>query len=320
MATGTSGKGAVVAVRRRVDAVRTSLQRRLVWRVWERMLEIEFVDRSVALAGKAFVSFFPLVIVVAAFLPSSVRSSIFATLTRRVGLHGEALHTVKRAFAGSDDVRRATGVLGLVLTVFYATSFTTALQRVYSRSWRRPPGGTSGTYTRGPAWLVVVVGFMAASGALSKVLGGVLTIGFVLVMAALTTTLWWFTAWFMLKGDVRWRVLLPTGIVTAVANGLYTVYANVWMAHVVERNQAQFGFFGIALALVSWFSGAAICLVIGACVGPVLAEDPGPIGRWIRGPSDEVLVPGAPESLPAPVRDYRLRDAFTPIDEGEPVE
>jgi hypothetical protein len=29
------------------------------------MLEIEFVDRSIALAGKAFVSFFPLVIVVA---------------------------------------------------------------------------------------------------------------------------------------------------------------------------------------------------------------------------------------------------------------
>jgi hypothetical protein len=73
--------------------------------MWERMLEIEFVDRSVALAGKAFVSFFPLVIVVAAFLPSSVRSAIFATLTRRIGLHGEALHTTRQAFAGSDDVR-----------------------------------------------------------------------------------------------------------------------------------------------------------------------------------------------------------------------
>ena len=43
------------------------------------MLEIEFVDRSVALAGKAFVSFFPLVIVVAAFVPQSIRSSIFTT-------------------------------------------------------------------------------------------------------------------------------------------------------------------------------------------------------------------------------------------------
>src|SRR5262245_45070937 len=135
MATSSSGiGGAVVAVRRRVDGGREWVQRRLVWRVWERMLEIEFVDRSVALAGKAFVALFPLVIVVAAFLPSSVRSSIFATLTRRMGLHGEALHITKQAFAGSDDVRRATGVLGVILTIFYATSFTTALQRVYLRA------------------------------------------------------------------------------------------------------------------------------------------------------------------------------------------
>jgi len=58
-------------------ALRTRLERLLVWRVWERMLEVEFIDRSVALAGKAFVSFFPLVIVVAAFMPeaSAPRSS-----------------------------------------------------------------------------------------------------------------------------------------------------------------------------------------------------------------------------------------------------
>jgi membrane protein len=285
------------------------------------MLEIEFVDRSVALAGKAFVSFFPLVIVVAAFMPSGVRSSIFTQLTRRVGLHGAALETTRRAFRGSDDVRRATGVLGLVLTAFYATSFTTALQRVYLRVWRRPAGGTSGTYTRGPAWLVVAIGFMAASGSLSKLLHGPLRIVFLLTMLVITTAFWWFTAWFMLKGDVRWRVLLATGFITAVANGAYTVYANVWMSHVIDRNQAQFGIFGIALALVSWFSGAAVCLVIGACVGPVLAEDPGTIGRWIRGPSEQVLEPGAPPSLPPPERDYRLRDAFTPVaEEVDPAE
>ena len=57
-----------------MSGVRAVLQRLLIWRVWERLLEIEFLDRSVALAGKAFVSFFPLVIVVAAFLPEGPRS------------------------------------------------------------------------------------------------------------------------------------------------------------------------------------------------------------------------------------------------------
>ncbi len=161
----------VADVRSRVDPVRDRAQRMLLWRVWERLLEIEFVDRSVALAGKAFVSFFPLVIVVAAFCPSSVRNSIFTTLTARLGIRGDALTTAKEAFATSDDVRKATGLLGLVLTIFFASSFTTAVQRVYLRAWRRPPGGKAGAYTRGPAWLIVVLASMALLGAVRGVLG-----------------------------------------------------------------------------------------------------------------------------------------------------
>ena len=78
----------MAGVRDRVEAVRRWAERSPAWQVWERMLEIEFVDRSVALAGKAFVSFFPLVIVVAAFMPPRIRSSIFATLTDLLGNPG----------------------------------------------------------------------------------------------------------------------------------------------------------------------------------------------------------------------------------------
>jgi len=74
--------------------------------------------------------------------------------------------------------------------------------------------------------------------------------------------------------------------VTGIALSLYALSANVWMPQTVTRNQRQFGFFGIALALVTWFSGAAICVLLGACAGPVLAEDQGPIGRLIRGSSE----------------------------------
>ena len=132
-----------------MSVLRSRLEGLLVWRVWERMLEIEFVDRSVALAGKAFVAFFPLVIVVAAFMPESVRSSILTTLTARLGMRGDALATAKEAFASADHVRTATGLLGLALTAFFASSFTTALQRVYLRAWRRPSHPGAGSYWRG---------------------------------------------------------------------------------------------------------------------------------------------------------------------------
>ena len=103
-------EGLVARARRRVETGRTWAEKTIFWQVWERMLETEFVDRSVALAGKAFVSFFPLVIVVAAFMPARTRASIFETLTTRLGVRGESLDLAKAAFQSSDDVKKATGL------------------------------------------------------------------------------------------------------------------------------------------------------------------------------------------------------------------
>ena len=265
------------------------------------MLEIEFVDRSIALAGKAFVSFFPLVIVVAAFVPERIRSSIVTAVAARLGVQGDAFVLFREGFASSDDVRKATGVLGLVLTVFFATSFTTALQRVYLRAWRRPPSRAgAGAYGRGAVWLLAMLATLAILGALRGVFDEGLGSGLLVIVGlAVTSGLWWFTAWFLLQGDVRMRVLVPTGLITGIALGGYALSAQVWMPSVVTSNEAQFGFFGIALALVTWFSGAAICVLIGACVGPVFAEDSGSLGKLIRGNSPETLTPGAAPSLPA---------------------
>jgi membrane protein len=297
--------------RNRLAVVRARLERLLLWRVWERMLEIEFVDRSVALAGKAFVSFFPLVIVVAAFAPERIRSSIITTVTARLGVRGDALTSVKQAFASADDVRKATGVLGLVLAIFFATSFTTALQRLYLRAWRRPPRARVGAYWRGAAWLLTVLLSAALLGGLRGALDGGFGFGlFAIVSLAVTTGLWWFTAWFFLLGEVRARVLLPTGVITSVAMAGFVASATVWMPDVVTQNEAQFGFVGVALALVTWFSGAAICVLIGACAGPVFAEDTGRVGSAIRGGESRTLTAGARPALPPPTRELTLRDAF----------
>jgi membrane protein len=302
----------ITAVRKRIAGLRTRVERLLLWRVWERMLEIEFIDRSVALAGKVFVSFFPLVIVVAAFAPERIRSSILTSLTARLGIRGEALVLARDAFASADDIRKATGVLGLVLTIFFATSFTTALQRMYLRAWRRPPRTAgAGAYWRGATWLLVMLVCMALLGGLRGALGSGLGFGlFAIVALAVMSGLWWFTAWFLLLGEVRARVLVPTGVITSIATGGYAASATIWMPGVVTSNEAQFGLFGIALALVTWFSGAAICVLIGACAGPVLAEDTGRVGRLIRGGESGTLTAGASPPLPPPARELGLRDAF----------
>jgi membrane protein len=317
-----SSRHAIEKVRSRVQVIRGWAEKTLLWRVWDRMLETEFIDRSIALAGKAFISFFPLIIVIAAFVPAHLRASIFTTLTHRLGITGPSLATVRQAFASAADIRRATGLLGLVLAIFYASSFTTALRRAYLRAWRRPPAKAgAGNYVRGVAWVAAFLVYMALLGATRNVLGnGPSIAAFVVVALALSTGVWWFSAWLMLKGQVRLRVLFPSGLITGIALSAYALSATLWMPNNVTSNNHQYGIFGVALALVAWFSGAAICIIVGACVGPVLAEDPGPIGRLVRGGAASPLVEGASQPLPPPVRSLRLVDAFSSSDDDVPHE
>jgi membrane protein len=300
----------------RMTALRAWLERTFVWRTWERMLEIEFFDRSVALGGKAFVSFFPLVIVVAAFAPENIRVSIIGTVTAQLGLSGDALIMTREAFGSAEDVQRATGLLGLLLTIFFASSFTTALQRCFFRAWRRPRHGGFGHYWRGIVCLLTVLAGMAIIGVVASAVGGGLTSG-ILAMAWLAVSfgLWWFTAWFMLMGDVRARVLVPTGALIGVFTSVYGATSFIWMPENVTSNETQFGVFGIALALIAWFCGAASCVLAGACAGVLLAEDPGWIGRFIRGHESQTLTAGAAPPLPPPVRQLTVRNAFRSTDD-----
>jgi len=250
-------------------------------------------------------------------MPPGIRTSIFTTLTQRLGLNDAALAMAKQAFTSANNVRRATGILGLVLTFFFAGSFTTAIQRIYLRAWRRSPGGKVDEYTRGPAWLASILAYMALLGGVRGLLGdGIGYVLFVVLSLAMAAAFWCFSAWYLLLGQVRWRVLIPTGLITGVAISAYALTASVWMPQMVTRNEHQFGFFGVALALVTWFSGAAMCVIVGACAGPVVAESTGRVGAFIRGRNPALLVEGAPPSLAAPARELRLRDAFTSTDEA----
>ena len=246
------------------------MERLLLWRVWERMLEIEFIDRSVALAGKAFVSFFPLVIVVAAFMPESIRSSIITDVTVRLGLRGDALTLTREAFASSDDVRQATGRAraradDLLRQLVHDGVAARLLPRVAATAPRRRRRRT------GVGWCACCA-VLARHGAPRWSAATTSTVGSESASSpssalAATSALWWFSAWFLLLGDVRARVLVPTGVITGVATAVYAASATIWMPEVVTSNEAQFGVFGVALALVTWFSGAAICVLVGACAG-----------------------------------------------------
>jgi membrane protein len=301
-----------------------SLDNTAVGRFWARLLEVEFVDRSVALAAKAVVSFFPLLIVTAALSPPQARSSIIDAIATRFGVSGEALATMKLAFTSPDQTRAATGLLGSLLVVAYAVSFTTALQRVYLRAWRRPAGGGVRNKGRGAMWVAGVLVLLALLVSLRRILSGPPGTAPVLILGVAGSVLtWWWTARLMLRGEVRWRPLLPTALVTGVGVWAYTLAAAVWMPRAVAKHYAQFGSFGIILDFMSWFTGFAFVVIGAAVLAPVLAEGDDVLGRWLRSAQPSPLEPSAAPPLSAPSRPPRLSDAFglgNRASRGDPLE
>jgi membrane protein len=305
----------------------------VVGRTWSRLLEVEFVDRSVALAAKAFVSLFPLVIIITALSPDGVRRAVLQALSDRLGVQGRSREAVGQAFASPDAIRAATGVLGVILTLAFAVSFTTALQRMYLRAWRRPPGGGLRNKGRGAMWVAgVSVLLLILAGARSLLPGTVGPVLIWLLGVVGTSAMWWWTAHLMLRGEVRWRPLLPTAIVTGVGSALYTLAAPVWMPARVSGDFAQFGSFGIALSFVTWLTGLCFIVVIASVLGPAFTEGSDAIGNWLRSGEDTALAPWAEPALPGPVRPVRLSDAFgrggagsgvpqvEPVDPQQPTE
>ncbi len=316
--------GAATSRSARSARVRSIAQRSAVWldstsvsALWARLLEMEFVDRSIALAAKLFVSFFPLLIVVTALSPDSVREQLLDALRARLGIDGASMDLVRQAFASPDATKAATGFVGVLLTVFFAISSTTALQRVYLRAWRRPPGGGVRNKGRGAIWLGALLLFLVLLASVRTVIGtqAGTTAAWILSFLA-GTALWWWTPRLMVRGEVCWRALLPSAVITAAGCSLYAMQSDLWMPTTVRNNFDQFGAFGIALSLVTFLTGLGFIIVVAAAVSPVLAERDDRVGRWLRGGRPTALEPGAPPALPGPGRRVRFADAFARGDRG----
>ena len=180
--------------------------------------------------------------------------------------------------------RASVGILGVVLTLLTATSFARALQRSYQLAWRLPPVGIRA------AWrpLALVVGlalYIELLFLFGRLVRGI-PAGSVLedlVTFAGACVLWTGAGWILLAGRVRPRLLAAGGLLTAVGFASLRRLSALYLPSLVAGNQEQFGLLGVAFTLFSWLSACSFIIVVATVLGAVLAEDPGRLGRFIRG-------------------------------------
>jgi len=256
--------------------------------VVERFVAIGVVQASVVLAAQAFMALIPLLIGVVALAPKSVGDSIAQVARRRLGLAGQTEDQLQHLVATGDRVQSSLTLLGLVLVLFSATSFTRALQRVYEAAWQVPKGGLRGS-VRGLAWLVGLIAYFALIALALKLTSSrafaVSALRTALVLAC-SLSLWWLTPFVLLCGRVRLRALAATALLTTAATYAAGWLSTVIMPRRISSSERQFGTIGVAFAVESWLVVTAAVVVVAAMLGALVAQAGGRFGALARGTVD----------------------------------
>ncbi|HWD42542.1 MAG TPA: hypothetical protein VHM23_02270 [Actinomycetota bacterium] len=274
----------ITDLRRRVEPAVRLAQAGLPGRILGRLIEVHVLDRAVILAAQAFSAILPLFIVVNSISPRPGGDSPATVLAGKIGLGPADMSSLQSATAPPSSARASVGFLGVVLALLTATSFARALQRSYQLAWRLPPVGLRA------AWrpLALVVGlalYIELVFLFGRLVRGV-PAGSVLedlVTFAGACALWTGAGWILLAGRVRPRLLAAGGLLTAVGFASLRRLSALYLPSLVAGNQEQFGLLGVAFTLFSWLSACSFIIVVATVLGAVLAEDPGRLGRFIRG-------------------------------------
>jgi membrane protein len=258
-------------------------------RVFDRSLRglvgFEVFDRSMTLAAQAFTSLFPLLILVAMVRPRREDDPVGSALADSLGLSQQARDTLVAAMPSGSSVGGTFGVLGAVVVLLSATSYSRALLRMYTRVWgaARPPGLRAAW--RWVATLLGVVVLIFVLSAARRMLAGVplSSLANALVAFVLGGLLWTWAPWILLAGRIQVRMLVPGGVLMAAAMMLLTLVGRVYLPISLSSASRRFGVLGISFTYITWLFVVMFCLVATTVVGAVIARDPGPFARLIRG-------------------------------------
>ena len=238
-------------------------------RALHRFVELEGFDRAMALAGQAFAALLPLLIVLSAVSPTSGEDAADA-LVDRLDLSGQSAAVVQEAVADPAEIQSGFSVLGFVLLVIAALAFTRALQRLYVRAWRLEKLGLRGN-TWGLEWLAMLAVYLSLQPAIVGLFDGALATS---ISLAFNCGLWLLTPWLLIGRQLPWQRLLPQAVLTSLGLTALGVASVIYMPRAVGTAAAQFGFIGVAFALLSWLFAFALVLVVMASLGSALVERP----------------------------------------------
>ena len=245
-------------------------------------LELQGIDRAMAIAAQAFTALVPLLLLTSELSGRGQGNAAADAIVRRFHLTGESASAVQQFFASPGG--GSIGVLSAVLLVFSGVSFTRRVQRMYQDAWRLPPrAGVRGSLNALFGLAALVLEIYLLSAVLSLLRGwsfGPVVTWPLSVMTSLV--LWTSVPWLLLDRRIHWRRLLPAGALTGLCAALYSVATSIYMPRLVDSYFRRYGLFGLTLALIGWLVATSLIVVAATAVAAEFDRSEEPWARRLR--------------------------------------
>ncbi|MBC9718671.1 YihY/virulence factor BrkB family protein [Streptomyces sp. TRM66268-LWL] len=275
-------RAGTVRLRTHAERLRTNAEARfpVVGELTHRLLSGNLLDSATRLAAQAFLASIPLLFAFAAFAPDGVRDQLRESLRGLFGLTGQADGELRQVLGGTDSsLRETTGVIGLVIALVSATSFSRAMARVCERAWGLPKASTRIAAWRWLVWLCALVVFLVLQGPVRDGFGAGMWLGLPLTLL-LSTCVWLWTQHLLLAGRVAWLPLLPGALLAAAATNALALTARLYMPAALNRALGEYGSLGLVLTLLSWLIVVCAAITFAVTIGAVAAQEP-PLDRLL---------------------------------------
>ena len=279
---------------RDMGEVRRRLETLFPGRCVTRFLAIQGLDRAMVIASQSFTALIPLLILVAAVLPTGSEDAVAHLIINRFQLSGASADAVTSVFAHSGT--GSVSLLSLLLLLYSGVSLTRRLQWMYLDAWRlRRLPGVRGSLNAawGLAALLVEISLLYLVGTLVRTLPFDWLLGLPLSAGA-SLVLWTSVPYLLLDRRIPWRRLLPGGALAGLSSSLYGVATTIYMPRLMETYSERYGLFGVTIALVSWLLCISFIVVAATVVAAEFDRTP---ERWAQRLRGWLHVP--PPELPA---------------------
>jgi membrane protein len=283
-------------------------------RVNDRYSELKgnYVAAAVTLA--AFVSLFPLLLVIIAVIGvvSSHSSDVAGSIIRNLGLTGEAAKAVTSAISTAQESKRAASIIGLAGLLWSGLGLVAAIEYALDTVWQVKGRGMRDKLG-GLVWLVgaglLFLATFAVTTALNFLPAALAPVGIV-VGLALDVGLWLWTFKVLTNNDIGWKALLPGAVFGAVGLEILKAVGSIYVPRLVSSSSAMYGSLGVVFAVLAWLLLFGRLMVYAATLNVVRwEEDHGTVTVELQAPR----IPGT-----APVEATRAGDVLPSPDVSVP--